>query len=160
MSDLYAVSSSDKAVQSLPWDCQDAFVYQLEVDNQHIDVMGHTNNCEYLKWCEVMAWRHSEHLGLGIAEYREAGHGMAAVHTELDYLAATFAGEQLYIGTWIASCNRIGLVRHYQVIRPADGAVVLRANTRFVCVDLSSGRLRRLPESFKTAYGSAVVAAD
>lgn len=156
MSDLRAVEASDNAVQSLPWDCAEPFVYQLEVDSCHIDVMGHTNNCEYLKWCEVMAWRHSEYLGLGIEEYRAVGHGMAAVHTELDYLAATFAGEVLQIATWVGSCDRIGLLRHYQVIRPSDGAIVLRAQTRFVCVDLISGRLRRMPEPFKTAYGNAV----
>ncbi|MGM0563088.1 MAG: acyl-CoA thioesterase [Pseudomonadota bacterium] len=138
--------------ESLAWDWPSPFTLEVEVKDDQIDLLGHTNNCEYLKWCEMMAWAHSEHLGLGIREYRELGYGMAAVHTELDYLAATFAGEKLAVATWVRQCDRISLTRHYQIIRPVDAVVVLRAHTRFVCVDLESGKVRRMPPAFVTGY--------
>lgn len=143
---------------SIKWDHPDPFTREFVVAPEQIDGLGHTNNCEYLKWCEQMAWAHSEALGLGLQEYRELGFGMAAVRTELDYLAATYEGEQLVIGTWlIGSDGKIDLTRYYQIVRPVDGAVVLRGQTRFVCVSMETGRLRRMPPEFVEAYTGALI---
>ena len=120
---------------------------------KHIDGLGHTNNCEYLRWCEDIAWKHSEILGLDLTEYKRLGCGMAAVKTELEYCQASYQGQQLVLGTWIQQCSgRLDLTRQYQIIRPSDQVVILRGSTRFVCIDLNSGKPRRMPEAFVQAY--------
>jgi acyl-CoA thioester hydrolase len=48
--------------------------------------------------------------------------------------------------------------RRFQIRRPADNATVLRARMVFACVDLDSGRPRRLPREFVASYGAAVIA--
>ena len=47
--------------------------------------------------------------------------------------------------------------RFFQLIRPADGATLLRARTTFVCIELSTGRPRRMPAEFLEGYGRAVL---
>lgn len=142
----------------LSWDFPAPCTKLIVVEPEHIDGFGHTNNCEYLKWCENMAWFHSEQLGLGLPEYEELGYGMAAVKTELEYCAASYQEEELCIGTWIDSCDgKFNLLRKYQIIRKQDNVTVLRGQTRFVCISLASGKAKRMPEAFVSAYVNAAI---
>ncbi len=47
--------------------------------------------------------------------------------------------------------------RAFQVIRPADGATLLRARMSFACIEISSGKPRRMPIEFIEGYGPAVL---
>ena len=55
--------------------------------------------------------------------------------------------------------KRLRMTRQFQLIRPRDGLTLLRANTTFVCIELSSGKAKRLPPEFLDGYGPAVVPA-
>jgi acyl-CoA thioester hydrolase len=131
----------------LDWDVAEVHSFAVEVLPEHIDGLGHTNNCEYLKWCEKAAWLHSESLGLGLPEFQALGIGMAAVKTELEYCAASYTGQQLCIGTWIDSSDN-----KFSIIRLIDGATLLRGKTRFACISLEGGKLKRMPALFVQAY--------
>ncbi|MBI3171310.1 MAG: acyl-CoA thioesterase, partial [Hydrocarboniphaga effusa] len=45
--------------------------------------------------------------------------------------------------------------RGYQILRPKDGRTVLRCSTHWVCVDLASGKPRRMPREFSEGYRPA-----
>lgn len=135
------------------WDLPSPWTMDLTVPADAIDVMGHVNNCEYLRWLEDIAWAHSRHLGLGFAQYQQLNRAMVARHTELEYLAPAFEGEKLALATWIvANDQRVSMVRRYQLVRPSDGVTLLRGRTRWVCVALDSGKPKRLPAEFISAY--------
>lgn len=135
------------------------FVLDIEVGDEHIDALGHANNVAYVGWLEQCAWAHSRSLGLSIDDYRRLDRAMAVVRHEIDYLAAAYRGDRLQLGTWIVeSDGRFSMGRHFQLRRPADGATLLRARTRFACIELSSGRPRRMPAEFVERYGRALVA--
>ena len=137
----------------LNWDHPDPHVMPITVTDEHIDVMGHTNNVVYLQWLEQVAWSHSESLGLDWELYRQLNRALVARRHEIDYLAATFAGEELLLGTWITGNDRkLTVTRQYQIIRPRDGATVLRGQTFWVCIDLESGKPRRMPTEFAQGY--------
>jgi len=139
------------------WDYPTPHILQMTVMPEHIDAMGHANNCEYLKWLESIAWDHSSCLGLGWEEYQELDRAMVARHTELDYLAASFEGDELLIGTWIAENDRkVSIKRIYQIVRVSDGVTVLRGHTRWVCVSIASGRPKRMPPAFVEGYALTV----
>ncbi|MCB1848785.1 MAG: acyl-CoA thioesterase, partial [Ottowia sp.] len=75
-----------------------------------------------------------------------------------DYLQASREGDEVVVGTWIVGWDRkLTMERRFQVIRPADGATLLRARMRFACIELSSGRPRRMPREFLEGYGPAVL---
>ena len=139
------------------WDFPEPHILKMKVMPEHIDVMGHANNCEYLKWLESVAWDHSRCLGLGWDEYQALDRAMVARHTELDYLAASFDGDELLMGTWIAENDRkISIKRIYQIVRASDGVTVLRGHTRWVCVSISSGKPKRMPVEFVEGYSPTV----
>lgn len=141
------------------WDLPSPYLLELEVTAEDIDGLGHVNNAVYVSWMERCAWNHSQHLGLDLATYRRLDRAMAVVRHEVDYLAAAYQGERLCMGTWIVeSDQRLRMLRRFQLIRPADGATLLRANTTFACIELSSGRPRRMPPEFVEGYGRALLA--
>lgn len=143
---------------SLDWDLPTPFVIDIEVDAADIDGYAHANNTAYLRWVERISWAHSECLGLDLDRYRALDRAMAVHRHELDYLAPAFEGERLKLATWIVGCDgRLTLTRRFQLIRPADGRTLLRARTRFACIELSSGRPRRLPVEYAATYGDALV---
>lgn len=142
-------SSSPVAV----WDVASPFVQAASVGPEHLDQFGHANNVQYLRWLEQVAWAHSISLGLGFDAYERLNAGCVARRHELDYLAATFAGDELLLGTWIAECDaRLTMWRAYQIIRVGDGKTVLRGRTHWVCVDLKTGKPKRMPPEFVAAY--------
>lgn len=142
----------------MSWDLPTPFVIDIEVDEAAIDDYGHVNNTEYLRWIEQISWAHSQRLGLDISDYREHDRAMAVHRHELDYLAPAHAGDQLRLATWIVDCDgRLTLTRRFQLKRAGDDRTLLRARTRFACIELSSGRARRLPAAYAAIYGDARV---
>ena len=78
---------------------------------------------------------------------------MAVLRHEIDYLASAYEGDELEMATWIFSWDRkLRMTRHFQLVRKSDGATLLRARTTFVCIELSTGRPKRMPEAFIEGY--------
>ena len=145
------------ALDSL-WDNPEPFVLPVVVNAGDIDGLNHTNNAVYVKWCEQVAWAHSVALGLDLEAYRRLDRAMAITHSEYHYLQASREGEKLVAGTWIVSWDgKLTMQRHFQVIRVDDGVTLLRGGMRFACIELSTGRPRRLPQEFISGYGPAVL---
>ena len=138
---------------SFTWDYENPFTLEKTVVASDIDIMGHTNNVVYLKWLEEASWAHSNALGLGWDVYAQLNRAMVARRHELDYLAATFEGDVLTLATWIVDNDqRIGVTRAYQVLRHSDQKTVLRGLTRWVCIDIQSGKPKRMPNEFIEGY--------
>lgn len=145
----------------LKWDVAHPFIKPVTVSAEHIDAFGHTNNVVYLRWLEEVAWAHSNALGLDMDTYRRLGAGCVARRHELEYLAPTFAGDALLTATWIhENEGRLDLWRRFQIIREGDGKTVMRAATRWVCVDMVSGKPKRQPPEFVLAYAAGRGALD
>ncbi|PAU51105.1 4-hydroxybenzoyl-CoA thioesterase [Pseudomonas sp. PIC25] len=140
------------------WDLATPFVIDIRVEADDIDGLGHANNAVYVSWLERCAWRHSQSLGLDLSEYRRLDRAMAVVRHEIDYLAAAYEGDELQLATWIVeSDQRVKMQRRFQLVRPADAATLLRASTTFVCIELSSGKPKRMPVEFVEGYGQALI---
>ena len=144
---------------ALPWDHPDPFTLITRVQADDIDGLEHTNNAVYVKWCEQVAWAHSAALGLDLDAYRALDRAMAITHSDYHYIQASREGDEVVVGTWIIEWDRrLTMRRAFQVIRIEDGVTLLRGGMRFACIELSSGRPRRLPQEFLEGYGPAVLA--
>ena len=140
------------------WDYPEPHTLLTRVGAEDIDGLKHTNNAVYVKWCEQVAWSHSVALGLDLARYRALDRAMAITHSEYDYLQASREGDEVAVAPWIVDWDRrLTMARRFQVIRTGDGVTLLRAAMRFACIELSSGRPRRLPREFIEGYGPAVL---
>ena len=136
----------------LDWELPDPFTIDRVVAPEHIDDYGHVNNLAYLRWCEDVAWAHSEAVGLGLADYRRLDRAMALRRTSIEYKQPGFAGERIRIANWIVDIGRLTATRRYQICRLDDGATLARASCDFVCIELGSGKPRRLPPEFAERY--------
>ncbi|MEC9362689.1 MAG: acyl-CoA thioesterase [Sinimarinibacterium flocculans] len=140
----------DDAARAFDWDVERPHLDAVTVGAEHLDRFGHTNNVVYLAWLERVAWSHSVSLGLDFEAYERIGAGCVARRHELDYLAPTFGGDRLWLATWVHENDfRLSMWRRYQIVREGDGKTVLRGATQWVCVDMASGRPRRMPAEFR-----------
>lgn len=141
------------------WDHAQPYTLRVRPRSEHIDGLNHTNNAVYVQWCEQVAWAHSEALGLSLDDYRRLDRAMAIRQGSYDYLLPTLLGEDLTLATWLsASDGKLTMQRRFQLRRDRDGATVLRGRWELVCIELSSGRARRMPEAFCDIYLAAMVA--
>jgi acyl-CoA thioester hydrolase len=144
----------------MPWDHPDPFTVSAMPRSSDIDGLNHTNNAVYVQWCEKIGWAHSESLGLSLADYRRLDRAMAIRRGEYDYLLPTLLHEELTLGTWLlASDGKLTMERGFQLIRNSDRATVLRGRWDLVCIELNSGKPRRMPREFSDIYLQAVVVA-
>ena len=140
------------------WDYPDPHVLRTRVEVDDIDGLNHTNNAVYVDWCQRVAWSHSVALGLDLERYRALDRAMAITYSEFHYLQASREGDEVAVATWIVEWDRkLTMARRFQVVRISDGVTLLRAAMRFACIEISSGRPRRLPLEFIAGYGPAVL---
>ncbi len=139
---------------SAPWDFVAPHVVAVEVRPEDIDAYEHVNNSVYLAWLDRAAWSHSAVLGISLEQcVTSLRRGMAAHHTEIDYLRAAVLGDHVLVGTWIADTDsKLRVQRRFQVRRAEDGETLARALIDYVCINLDSGRAARMPELFQRAY--------
>lgn len=129
------------------------FELALEVENTHIDVVGHVGNRVFLDWLLAAAEAHSVAVGLSWERYRELGGVFVVRRHELDYLAPAFRGDELVVRTWITRTTRVSSVRCYEVLRATK--CLVRARTTWAFVSLDNGRPRRIPEPVLEAFAIA-----
>lgn len=137
----------------MDWDHPKPFTLALSPRPEDIDGLDHTNNAVYVQWCERIGWAHSEALGLTLADYRRLDRAMAIHRGEYDYLAPALLGDELLLGTWLKPGDgKLRMERCFQLLRPHDGATLMRGRWDLVCIEISSGRARRMPPEFTAAY--------
>lgn len=147
-----------EGMNAMPWDLAQPFITRLIVGAEAIDHYQHVNNAEYLRYIEVVSWQHSNHLGLTMADYEHLDRALVVIRHEIDYISPAFEGDALDIATWIVQYDqRFRVARRFQLIRVSDQKTLMRCTTRFACVSLASGKLRRLPAEFNAAYLPAVI---
>lgn len=142
----------------MEWDYPHPFTLPAAPQASDIDSYNHTNNAVYVQWCEKIGWAHSQALGLGMADYQRLDRAMVIRHGEYDYLLPSVLGDALTLGTWIvASDGKLTMERRFQLIRNRDGATILRGCWHLVCIELASGKPRRMPPEFCQIYLAAMV---
>lgn len=135
------------------WDLPTPHLHRVDAVHGDIDGYGHVNNAVYVRWLDEAAWSHSAALGLGPESCIASRKGMAVLRTQVHYLAPAFADDHLEVATWIVrNDGRLRVERRFQIRRAADRACLLRALILYVCIDLDSGRPRRMPSQYVEGY--------
>ncbi len=142
----------------LEWDLPSPYTMDFLPGEEHIDGLDHVNNGVYVNWCQDVAWDHSCSLGLDMKAYHELDRSMVIRHAEYDYIAAVYLGEPLTAATWLtATDDKLNMERRFQIQRKSDGQTLIRAKWQLVCMQITTGRPKRMPEPFVRIYGDAVV---
>jgi len=122
------------------------YQYRLTVLEDAVDINGHVNNLEYLRWMQLAAVLHSDSQGCTKATVAEGATWVVRTHY-VEYLRPAFAGEHVIVLTWISNFRRVKSLRKYRIIRVEDYALLVEGETDWVFVDAKTGRLRSIPEN-------------
>jgi len=134
----------------MTWDLPSPFVHERVAVHAEIDAYGHVNNAVYVSWLDDCAWAHSTARGIPPDVCRRLGRGMAVWRTQINYLRPALEGDHIQVATWpVLNDQRLRIDRRFQIRRREDGETLLRALIHYVCIDLESGKARRMPAEFK-----------
>jgi len=127
------------------------YQYKLTVPHNAVDVNGHVNNIEYLRWMQDAAVFHSDVQGCTKATIAAKATWVVRTH-HIKYLRPAFAGEEIVVLTWVADFRRVHSLRKYRIVRIIDNTVLVEGETDWVFVDAQNSRLRPIPQNVVAAF--------
>jgi acyl-CoA thioester hydrolase len=128
------------------------FVRDFTVPREAIDVNGHVNHLEYLRWMQEIAVEHSAARGWPLERYQETGTAWVVRSHSIEYLRPAFAGDPLSLVTWVADLRPRSSLRKYLVWRTSDQQILAQAETLWVFVEAGTGRARAIPEELRSSF--------
>ncbi len=129
------------------------FVKQFEVAGDAIDVMGHVNNQEYLRWMEEIAIEHSTAQGWPMERYLKSGGAWYVRSHFIEYLRPALLGDRIAICTWVAGMDERTSPRRTLFLRSGGRRQILaRAETQWTFVDMKRGRSIAIPDEVREAF--------
>ncbi|WP_394373889.1 acyl-CoA thioesterase [Acinetobacter chinensis] len=128
------------------------FDMKITVQPEHIDVLGHVNNVVYVGWMQDVATAHISETGLGLEQYLEMNHAMVAVEHHVQYRKAAMLGDEIILRTWFYDINALYSFRQYAFFKAEDKSLLFTATTKWACVEISTGRAKRMSPTFMQAY--------
>ena len=118
------------------------FTYTITVPQSAIDGYGHVNNVIFLQWMQDAAFRHPE----SIPEFKQPENtGWFIREHRIEYLNSAYLGDEIEVRTWIAELKRVRGRRKYEFIRKADGKVIVKGESEWVFVELTTGSPIAIP---------------
>jgi acyl-CoA thioester hydrolase len=133
----------------MSWDLPSPFIHERVAVHTEIDGYGHVNNVVYIAWMDDCAWAHSTERGIPPEMCRRLNRGMAVWRTQANYLGSAYEGDHIEVATWpVLNDARLRIVRRFQIRRKSDGQTLVRALIHYVCIDLQTGKAKRMPPEF------------
>ncbi|MDR2788879.1 MAG: acyl-CoA thioesterase [Candidatus Accumulibacter sp.] len=124
----------------------------IRVEADSIDVHGHVNNQEYLRWMQEAAIEHSARQGWPMERYLALGASWYVKSHFIDYLRPALLADEILVCTWVAGMDRRIWPRKTVFLRRADRQMLARAETRWVFVNLASERPQVVPAALRAAF--------
>lgn len=128
------------------------FDLKITVQPKHIDVLGHVNNVVYVQWMQDVASAHIEALGVGLEQYLEMKHAMVAVEHHVQYRKAAMLDDEVILRTWLYDINALYSFRQYAFFKASDNSLLFTGNTKWACIEIATGRPKRMSPTFIQAY--------
>lgn len=128
------------------WDIphETPFLCDLRVDDSQVSrAVPHVNNICFVQWVDRVAELHADSLGYTRQAMLDRARMWFVVRHEIDYLAEAWPADDLVLATWVRTMQRVKSWRDTVIVRPADRAVLCRAATLWVLVDLRTRRPSR-----------------
>ena len=125
---------------------------RFTVDSASIDLNGHVNNQEYVRWMQDIATAHSHQQGWTADRYRETKTTWVIRSHFIEYIRPAFVGDELLAATWVAEIATQSSRRKYRFVRARDGKTVVEAETLWVYCDATTGRPLDITDEVREAF--------
>ena len=111
---------------------------ELTVGAESIDIQGHVNNREYMRWMEEAATEHATTFGWDWKTLVSMKRSWVAREHWIEYLKPCFEGDRLTVFTWLQAVRGPVCLRRYAVKKGEELAAI--GATEWVFIDLERGR--------------------
>jgi acyl-CoA thioester hydrolase len=129
------------------------FVKEFEAPASAIDMMGHVNNKEYVRWMEEVAIEHSTAQGWPMERYLQSGGAWYVRSHFIEYLRPVLLGGRITICTWVAAMDERTSPRRTLFVRREPRLQILaRAETQWTFVDTKRGRSIPVPDEVRNSF--------
>lgn len=126
-----------------------SYNHTVTVSEKDIDALNHVNNVVYLQYVQDAATAHWQHVAP--IELQEKVVWMVRRH-EIDYLRQALLGDMLTIKTWVGNYTAATWDRHYEIWRPADNQIIVKAMSVWIPIDRQSMRVKRIDDMLKDCF--------
>lgn len=127
-------------------------VESFTIAPESIDMNGHVNNQEYVRWMQDIATAHSHEQGWTVARYLDTRTTWVIRSHYIEYIRPAFLGDDLMVATWVAGMDAQTSPRKYRFVRARDGKTVVEAETLWVYCDATSGRPLAITPEVRDAF--------
>ena len=127
-------------------------IYRLPVtvEASSIDILGHVNNREYIRWMEEVATLHAASRGQTFEALKASGCAWVVRQHWIEYLKPALLGDKLDVYTWVQTVRRISSLRRYAIMR--QGELLTVGATEWVYVDYVRRRPMAIPPNVQEAF--------
>ena len=122
----------------------------LTVLPEHIDRMNHVNNVAFVQMIQDVA---AGHWLSAASEAIRTEFAWVCRRHEIDYLKPGQLGDQLELNTWVGEPTGATWERFTEIVRPSDAAILVKARTIWVLIDVALGRPRRVDQTIRAVLG-------
>ena len=130
-----------------------AYHSMRRVNYYEMDEYQHVNNAVYLNYLEQAAIDAAASAGFNVPQLLNLGGMFVVQQHDIEYLHPAKYGDTLDIATWIGEVTRSSALRHY-TMRIRGGEVSIRAQTRWVWIDLASRKPATIPAALSEALAA------
>ena len=113
------------------------------------DCAAVVHNIAYLRFIEVARTLLAEKLGLGLSQMAQNQKYPVVVRTEIDYRSAAMLGDRLVVEGWLDRLERVRFWCAFQIMRPADNAVIAECRQMLAIIQMPEAKVLRLPDEWE-----------
>jgi acyl-CoA thioester hydrolase len=129
------------------------YEFPLTIRKKDIDINGHVNNAVYFKYMELAATSYSKSVGFTYDIFNEMGLGWVVKAHAIEYKRSIMLEDDVSIYTWPQEVVGTTYTRMYRFIRKKDKKVLAEAHSKWVPINLKSGRIcKELPKHVVDKY--------
>jgi len=127
-------------------------VERFTIDHSSIDLNGHVNNQEYVRWMQDIAMAHSDQQGWTTDRYVATKTTWVIRSHFIEYIRPAFDGDEILALTWVAGIETQSSRRKTRFVRARDGKTVVEAETAWVYCDATNGRPTDITSEVREAF--------
>ena len=110
------------------------------------------HNMAYLRFIEIARTHLAEQLGMKLVAMAEGAQYPVVVRTEIDYRKPARLGDKLVVHGRLDAVARMRFWCEFQIMRPADGALIVESRQTLALVQMPAGRPVRLPQDWSERF--------
>ena len=109
------------------------------------DAGGVVHNIVYLRFIETARTLLAIQMGMSFQEIERTGIHPVVTRTEIDYKRPARLGEEIRVDGRVVEWSGIRFWLEFEVVRPSDGALLVKCRQALALVQMPEGRPVRLP---------------